>query len=167
MRRVLDRPGLRSLRPVVYRQLYKWHELPDGTVGKMLENQKHLSQIRSSYGGIYPQWYDMWTAVGLDREKLLGIDARDSRPVWEAPSGFEALIPTDLERLDPHDAAIALELVTRLPAWILLIGDRASMASGVEARVPFLDHEVVEFVGHAAPVLNFKDSERKQFFAKL
>jgi asparagine synthase (glutamine-hydrolysing) len=34
----------------------------------------------------------------------------------------------------------------RLPNWILLINDHCSMAHGIEARVPYLDHEFVEFV---------------------
>ncbi len=161
MRRVLDRPGLRSLRPVVYKQLYKWHELPEGTVSRMVENLSREGEVRSAFGGMLPPWYDMWTTVGLDRERLLGVNSRTSRPVWEAPVGFDALIPRDVDRLDPHNAAIALELATRLPAWILLIGDRASMASGVEARVPFLDHEIVEFVASLSPSLKLHGFREK------
>ena len=161
MRRVLDKPGLRSVRADVYKKLYKWHDLPGGTVQKMLKNHERVSEVRSAYGGIYPPWYDMWTTVGLDRGKLLGANGRIARQVWEPPVGFENLIPNDIDRLDPHDAGIALEMVTRLPAWILLIGDRASMARGVEARVPFLDHEVVEYVASLPPSLKLKGFREK------
>lgn len=161
MRRVLDRPGMRFLRPAVYRQLYKWHELPVGTIPRMLQNLRNEREIRSAFGGMIPPWFDMWTTVGLDRDRLLGIDSRTTRSVWDAPSGFDALIPRDVDRLHPHNAAIALELVTRLPAWILLIGDRASMANGVEARVPFLDHEIVEFVASLPPALKLHGFREK------
>jgi asparagine synthase (glutamine-hydrolysing) len=151
MRRLFDRPALRFVLPQIYRQLYKWHDLPDGTVSRMLENQRDSKRIQRSFGGILPPWYDMWTTIGVERERLLGIDGRRVRPVEEAPEGFRDLLPVDLDRLHPLDAALALEQATRLPSWILLLGDRASMAESVEARVPFLDHDVVEFFAALPP----------------
>jgi asparagine synthase (glutamine-hydrolysing) len=154
MRRVFDRPGLRTLRPNVYRRLYSWHGLPEGTVEMMLANQREPArEVARAFGGVYPPWLDMWTtfAYGLDRARLLSPDGRKVRPVLEAPSGFDALAPDDAQRLHPLDASLALELESRLPSWILLIGDRASMAAGVEARVPFLDHEVVDFLATLPP----------------
>jgi asparagine synthase (glutamine-hydrolysing) len=56
MRRVLDRPGLRSVRAEIYKNLYQWHDLPDGTVRKMLKNHERVGEIRSAYHGIYPPW---------------------------------------------------------------------------------------------------------------
>ena len=52
------------------------------------------------------------------------------------------------------DIALSFELETRLPSWILLIGDRASMAAGVEARVPLLDHRIVELIAPLPPSFN-------------
>lgn len=46
--------------------------------------------------------------------------------------------------LDPFTRIQYLDLSTRLPAVINLGLDRTSMAFGVEARPPFLDHELVE-----------------------
>ena len=61
--------------------------------------------------------------------------------------GTEAL----LERLwrecacaSPRDAVSAIDFQLQLPEEFLLVTDRFSMAHGVEARVPFLDHELVE-----------------------
>jgi hypothetical protein len=148
---MLDRPGLRFLRPVVYKQLYKWLKTPAGAVDIMLENQMSSRKIEKSYSGILPPWYDVWSAVGIDRQQLLGSSGRIVRPVSDAPDGFDRLIPQDLDRLHPLDAAILLEQATRLPSWILLIADRAAMAESVEARVPFLDHEIVEFIASLPP----------------
>jgi asparagine synthase (glutamine-hydrolysing) len=161
MRRVLDRPGMRFLRPTVYRQLYKWLRMPDGAVDVMLENQLTTRQIEKSYGGILPPWYDVWTTIGIDRQQLLGFSGREIRPVSEAPEGFEALLPEDLDRLHPLDAGILLEQATRLPSWILLIADRASMAEGVEARVPFLDDDIVEFIASLPPSLKMQGLQEK------
>jgi len=66
-----------------------------------------------------------------------------------------------VEALHPFDAVLAFELESRLSSWILPIGDRASMANGVEARVPFLDHEVVEFVAKLSPSLKMRGFTEK------
>ena len=161
MRRMLDRPGLRFLRPLVYRQLYKWLQMPEGAVDGIIENQLSARQIQQNYGGIIPPWYDVWTTVGVDRQRLLGFSGRLIRDVREAPVGFSDLLPSDIGRMHPLDAGIALEQRTRLPAWILLIGDRASMAEGVEARVPFLDQDVVEFMASMPPSFKMQGLQEK------
>jgi asparagine synthase (glutamine-hydrolysing) len=52
----------------------------------------------------------------------------------------------------PVNQALYLWAKTLLPGYILtVLGDRMEMAHSVEGRVPFLDHEVVEFIG-ALPV---------------
>jgi len=151
MRRLLDHYGVRRFKSIIYKQLYKWHDIPVGTVQRMIDNDRSVDAVRESYGGIVPPWYDMWTTVGIDRARLLGVNGFAARSDLEPPAGFHNLVPRDVSKMDPHDAAIALEIATRLPSWILLIGDRASMSAGVEARVPYLGHEVVEFIASLPP----------------
>jgi asparagine synthase (glutamine-hydrolysing) len=49
-----------------------------------------------------------------------------------------------------------------LPA-LLHVEDRVSMAHGLESRVPFLDHRVVEFAANLSPNIKFIDGEMKSF----
>lgn len=47
-----------------------------------------------------------------------------------------------------------------LPA-LLHVEDRVSMAHGLESRVPFLDHRIVEFAANLAPSVKFGDGDMK------
>jgi asparagine synthase (glutamine-hydrolysing) len=162
MRRMLDRPGLRVLRAPFYRQLYRWLGTPDGIVDHFLAVQRRpAAEIERAFGGVYPPWYDVWMALGIEREKLLGVDGFRPRPISEAPADFAPLVRDDAAALHPLDRGLALEVETRLPAWILLSGDRASMANGVEARVPLLDHELVEWMARLHPSLKLRGFTEK------
>ncbi len=59
----------------------------------------------------------------------------------------------DVEAKDVVDRMLATDVESRLPAHLLLQVDRMTMAIGLEARSPFLDHELGEliagFPGHA------------------
>jgi asparagine synthase (glutamine-hydrolysing) len=59
-----------------------------------------------------------------------------------------------------------LDLVTYLPDDILVKIDRASMAVGLEARVPFLDHRVVEFA-LTLPIAGERENERKSLLRRI
>lgn len=162
MRRAFERPLLRWLKRPVCRQLYKMARAPEGAVEFMLDVEaRGASEIEAAFGGAYPVWYGFWQALDIDRDELLGRGGRRVRPSTEPPALWEHLLPPDLERLDPLDAAIAIEMNTRLPAWILMISDRCSMANSIEARVPFLDHHVLELTAQMPPSLKMKGATEK------
>jgi asparagine synthase (glutamine-hydrolysing) len=54
-----------------------------------------------------------------------------------------------------------LELRQRLPELLLMRLDRIAMASSVEGREPFLDHELVEFVMALPPAMKHRDGQGK------
>jgi len=53
------------------------------------------------------------------------------------------------------------EMTVRLPDLVVHTLDRLSMAHGLEARVPFLDHELVELCAQIPPRLKLRGSEEK------
>jgi asparagine synthase (glutamine-hydrolysing) len=81
---------------------------------------------------------------GLER---LTTPALRPTPPGEAPRDVVAGIAADAERLgarDELDRMIYQDLRLRLPELLLMRVDKLTMANAVEARVPFLDHELVE-----------------------
>jgi len=65
-----------------------------------------------------------------------------------APRDIVAGYAADAERLgavDELDKLIYQDLRLRLPELLLMRVDKLTMANAIEARVPFLDHELVEF----------------------
>jgi asparagine synthase (glutamine-hydrolysing) len=61
---------------------------------------------------------------------------------------------------------IYLEFRNRLPELLLMRVDKVSMATSVEARVPFLDHRMVEFSMQIPMTLKTKGGEPKYIVKK-
>jgi asparagine synthase (glutamine-hydrolysing) len=85
----------------------------------------------------------------------------------DGPSSH-AVVKSDLERLlsaRPHadqlERMIYLELKLRLPELLLMRVDKMTMATSVEARVPFLDHKLVEFALAIPSGLKLRRGENK------
>ena len=62
------------------------------------------------------------------------------------------------------DALLYIDSKTYLPGDILTKVDRMSMAVSLEARVPLLDHKLIEFVTSIPAHLKLKDGETKYIF---
>ena len=63
------------------------------------------------------------------------------------------------------DLMTHFDFKTLLPA-LLQVEDRMSMAHGLESRVPFLDHPLIEFVAQIPPNVKFKNGELKRMLLK-
>jgi len=65
--------------------------------------------------------------------------------IREADGGEDPLeLPAGFDRWEPFAQLQYLDLTVRLPDLVVNTLDHLAMACGVEARVPFLDHELVE-----------------------
>jgi asparagine synthase (glutamine-hydrolysing) len=62
---------------------------------------------------------------------------------------------------DPIDAAMAADIETFLPGDLLVKMDIATMAYGLEARSPFLDHELMEFAAALPAGVKIRGREKK------
>jgi len=97
-------------------------------------------------GSFVDTYYDYWCRLVPDEQKPeLFTDAawdeiRAARPLRER---FEEVV-NHLPDLDPIDLALYFEQRTFLHG-LLVVEDKLSMAHSLEARVPFLDNELVDF----------------------
>ena len=93
-------------------------------------------------------------------------------------SGDEAFsshhkVQEDLQRLlavkpeaDQLERMIYLELKLRLAELLLMRVDKITMANSIEARVPFLDHHLIEFAMKLPRRLKYQDGETKRILKR-
>jgi asparagine synthase (glutamine-hydrolysing) len=65
-------------------------------------------------------------------------------------------LQTDVQHLDPVTQMLYIDTRASLPDDLLMVGDKTSMANSLEARVPFLDYRLIEFVESLPPGLKLK-----------
>ena len=127
------------------------------------ENQKKVI----NRFGFYPAWYDFWQINAHETRGLFldeeNIDAGFDPQMLQLVDG----VRTSLNGRDPLNQSLYLETKTRLPGWILWKSDRLSMAHGVEARVPFMDHTLVELAARIPPRLKLNGMEEKYLLKEV
>ena len=72
----------------------------------------------------------------------------------------------DVEDLDPLTQMLYVDTRASLPDDLLMVADKLSMANGVEARVPYLDYQLVEFVESIPVDLKLKGLQGKYLHKK-
>jgi asparagine synthase (glutamine-hydrolysing) len=97
------------------------------------------------------------------------FDRRDTRDLYSddfrrsvngtVPGGEQPEIV--VSRAPELNRIIHLQFAHWLPEDILMKQDKMSMASGIEARVPFLDHELVEYALQIPPALKIRGGVTK------
>jgi asparagine synthase (glutamine-hydrolysing) len=68
---------------------------------------------------------------------------------------------------DPIDRMLYADFMTRLPEHSLMLTDRMTMAHGLEARSPYLDHELVEHVAGLPSRMKIRGRTTKYLFRKV
>jgi len=89
-------------------------------------------------------------------------DVRATLKDWDSLDAVNAILPSDIATWRPLSRDQYIEAHTLLSGYLLSSqGDRAAMANSVEARVPFLDHRVIEFASRLAPTLKLRGLNEK------
>jgi asparagine synthase (glutamine-hydrolysing) len=148
-----------------------------GLSGEDLEIQKRAEAGQEMFWGGAVCWW------GEGRHRLTPRRDPFVEPVDCAVTG---LLPHSVTRLDSHaivrdyvgpldgqlrepavlDQIPYLEMKLRLPEHLLMRVDKLTMAHAVEARVPFLDHDVVNFAMRLPPSYKLQDGVCKRILKK-
>jgi asparagine synthase (glutamine-hydrolysing) len=100
-------------------------------------------------GAVYRRLVSSWDAP----ERLVAGGREPQSAIWDAA------LPRDFA--DPVERMQYLDTIGYLPDDILTKVDRASMAVGLEARVPLLDPEVIAFAWRLPGALKLRDGQGK------
>jgi asparagine synthase (glutamine-hydrolysing) len=149
----------------------RWLGASGGALVTTNEDQEIAARARAGqelfWGGAVCWWGE--------RRRRLTPDPTRFRQEVDCP--IDGLLPDAHRRLDSHSVVAHyvgdlsghlvepevlqkipfLEMKIRLSEHLLMRVDKLTMAHAVEARVPFLDHEVVEFASRLPPTYKLRD----------
>jgi len=106
--------------------------------------------------------YGNWVSY-FNAEAKQGLYSQEWRAQLngESTNGWLPNLIDEVRGLDPVDAAMAVDIQSYLPYDLLVKVDITSMANSLEARSPFLDHEVMEFAARLPVSLKLRGREAK------
>ncbi len=143
---------IKSLPPHAWDRFFKLfafkHSLPTDKVYKVA-NILGSKTDNDVYRNLVSHWDDVQSVV-------LGVQEDNLNNYLNADS-----LPNFTERM------MFIDLMTYLPDEVLAKVDRATMATGLEARVPLLDHRVVEFAWRLPLSLKLKDGQAKYLLRQI
>lgn len=153
MRSVAAR-AVHALAPRHWDRLFGSFGVRTPQVGDKLHKAAHIATA-GSVEELYRRLVSQWQSPG--------------DVVRDAPDLLHPADDPDLPRAipDPVQRLQYLDFATYLPDDILTKVDRASMAVGLEARVPLLDHRVVEFALRIPDALKRQDGRGKYLLRQV
>jgi asparagine synthase (glutamine-hydrolysing) len=77
-----------------------------------------------------------------------------------------ARLQSDVKHLDALTQMLYIDTRANLPDDLLMVGDKTSMAASLEARVPFLDYRLVEFIEGLPPKMKLNGMTGKYLHKK-
>jgi asparagine synthase (glutamine-hydrolysing) len=128
---------------------------PSDKVQKLATRLRSVQDMRDIYLSLVSEWQDPTLVVR-------GLDG----PVRE-PASLLADPPPATGVADARALMMYHDALTYLPDDILCKLDRASMATALETRVPFLDHRVVELAWRLPLNMKIRDGEGKWALRQL
>ena len=136
--------------------------LPAARPGPLMATVRNAKKfIRSAGEGFEDRYLGYRTYyTEAELEALAGAGAR------QALAGHRAIL-AESRGADPVTRMTHLDLKTFLPNLNLAYTDAASMAAGVEVRVPLLDHEVVEYVARLPSSLKIRGRTQKYVLKRV
>lgn len=141
------------------------------TISESIDGRKFIRKIkRFSEATSLPMYkrYIKWIGVFDDESKreIYSQDFLSTANRFATDEFFKFCLSSSNE-LDFVDRLLKLDTLTYLPNDLLVKVDIASMANALEARSPFLDHRLIEFVASLPSRLKLKGIQQKYILKKV
>ena len=150
-----------------YLNAYSDH-FSDSYMRHLMEQHEPEAQRKTiDHFGCYPVWFDIWQVLNDVGEKLLSNEIKVKLQSNTQMDSLVTRMKPKLEGRHPLNQSLYIETKTRLPGWILWKSDRLSMSHSVEARVPFVDHKLVELAAQIPPNLKLNGMDEKYLLKKI
>jgi asparagine synthase (glutamine-hydrolysing) len=107
-----------------------------------------------------------WTSI-LSPDLSKQFLTPDKRPSGNYENQFDDFLQHFRTNASNIESSLMLDLLTWLPDDLLVKTDRMMMACSVEARTPYLDHELVEVVLNSSAHFNKHPFQSKNYLRKL
>ena len=144
------------------------HFLTDGMVRPLVSRVSRNEKLRRAAESLdesdvlsrFVKIYSFYTSAM--KEKLFSpwLKQRISADGIEARQALHDL-QADVSGLDPLTQMLYIDTRANLPDDLLMVADKTSMANSLEARVPYLDYRIVEFIESLPPKLKLKGLQGK------
>lgn len=127
---------------------------------------KRAERFLSAAGQPQAQRYAGWMSYFTPEEKHKLCTPEFLTQSSTSWSGWFERLLADSDAVHPLDAAMSVDVRSYLPYDLLVKVDIASMANSLEARSPFLDHEVMEFAARLPTRLKAQGRNGKYLLKK-
>ncbi len=162
--RYLPRPVRQQLLPALLKKLPKdrhsyWSNLFRLGNGFMETVNQPFAERYGSYLNIFTPEF---SEVLLRRN-----NGHKERQSGELSSSSLGELFRQVEKLDPLNQAMMIDLKTSLPDDLLLLTDKMTMACSLECRAPFLDHRLVSLAGTIPPKFKMEGLKLKSLLKEV
>jgi asparagine synthase (glutamine-hydrolysing) len=128
---------------------------------RVRRGEVHALQIAEAAAGRLPFWGGAICYQGVIKDRVLARNGRVPPDSYDVVQRYWHDAERERPDADLLQKMTYLELKQRLAELLLMRVDKMTMATSVEARVPFLDHELVEFALALPPELKVRDGVGK------
>lgn len=159
VRRFMEREPDSERRPMILRKLYPY--LANSPTRSLTYAKAFFALDASQYRPEYYAHVPRWDMTGKTRQ-FFSDDLKGRLADYDQLAALDPLIAEAVSGYDELSQAQYVEIKTLLSGYLLCSqGDRVAMANSVEGRVPFLDHQVIEFCCKLPPGLRMKTLTEK------
>ncbi|PYT07983.1 MAG: hypothetical protein DMF60_05975 [Acidobacteria bacterium] len=139
--------------------------LPDSlnSRSRIRQAKRFLAVATQPMAKRYGRWVTFFDEQG--KQELYTRDFRAQLNGFRPNDWMQSLFET-VRELDPVDAAMSVDVRSYLPYDLLVKVDITSMANSLEARSPFLDHDVMEFAARLPVDMKLNGRQSKYLLKK-